>query len=36
MILAKFAVEKRVVSALATLLILAAGYLAYEELPREV
>ncbi len=34
MILAKFAVEKRVVSALATLLILAAGYLAYEELPR--
>ena len=34
MILAKFAVEKRVVSALATLLILAAGYFAYEELPR--
>ena len=34
MILAKFAVEKRVVSALATLLILAAGYLAYQKLPR--
>ena len=34
MVLAKFAVEKRVVSALATLLILAAGWLAYEELPR--
>ena len=34
MFLAKFAVEKRVVSALATLLILAAGYLAYQKLPR--
>ncbi|MDE0033874.1 MAG: efflux RND transporter permease subunit [Deltaproteobacteria bacterium] len=34
MILAKFAVEKQVVSALATLLILAAGYLAYQKLPR--
>ena len=34
MILAKFAVEKRVVSALATLLVLASGYLAYESLPR--
>lgn len=34
MILAKLAVEKRVVSALMTLLILAAGYFAYENLPR--
>ena len=34
MFLAKFAVEKRVISALATVLILAAGYLAYEKLPR--
>ena len=32
--LARFALEKRVVSALATLLILAGGYLAYVELPR--
>ena len=34
MTLARLAVEKRVVSALATLLILAAGFLAYENLPR--
>ena len=34
MFLAKFAVEKRVISALMTALILAAGYLAYEKLPR--
>ena len=34
MFLAKFAVEKRVVSALMTALILGAGYLAYEKLPR--
>jgi len=32
--LAKFAIEKRVVSALLTLLILAAGYFAYNKLPR--
>ena len=34
MVLAAFAVNKRVVSALATLCILAAGYLAYGKLPR--
>ena len=33
MFLARFAVEKRVVSALMTALILGAGYLAYEKLP---
>ncbi len=32
--LAKFAIEKRVVSALLTLLILASGYFAYSKLPR--
>ena len=32
--LAKFAIEKRLVSALLTLLILAAGYFAYMKLPR--
>lgn len=32
--LAKFAIEKRLVSALLTLLILAAGYFAYSKLPR--
>ena len=32
--LAKFAIEKRVISALMTLLILAAGYFAYTKLPR--
>ena len=32
--LAKFAIEKRLVSALSTLLILAAGYFAYMNLPR--
>jgi len=32
--LAEFAIEKRLVSGLATLLILAAGYFAYVELPR--
>ena len=32
--LAKLAIEKRVVSALMTLVILAAGYFAYEKLPR--
>ena len=34
MFLAKLGVEKRVISALATVLILAGGYFAYEELPR--
>ena len=32
--LAKFAIEKRLISALMTLLILAAGYFAYSKLPR--
>ena len=32
--LARFAIEKRLISALATLLILAAGYVAYLKLPR--
>lgn len=32
--LARFAIEKRLISALATLLILAAGYFAYTSLPR--
>jgi len=32
--LAKFAIEKRLISALLTLLILAAGYFAYTKLPR--
>ncbi len=32
--LAKFAIEKRLIRALMTLLILAAGYVAYTKLPR--
>ena len=32
--LARFAIEKRVISALATLLILLGGYFAYTALPR--
>ncbi len=32
--LAKFAIEKRVISALMTVLILASGYFAYTKLPR--